>query len=124
ADIVYRDGIFSVTGTDRRIELFAVAERAEAGGKRLDGAADFADRVESWPAGVMTCEAEVDPETGVVTVERIGTVVDAGTLLSPLLLAGQVHGGIAAGLGQALLEDARYDDATGQLLAGSWADYA
>jgi carbon-monoxide dehydrogenase large subunit len=124
ADIDYRDGIFVVIGTDRRIGLFAVAEHAETSGRRLDGAADFADRVESWPAGVMTCEVEIDPETGAVKVERLDTVVDAGTVLNPLLLAGQVHGGMAAGLGQALLEDAHYDDATGQLLAGSWIDYA
>jgi carbon-monoxide dehydrogenase large subunit len=72
----------------------------------------------------MAAEVEVDPETGAVRVDRLSTAVDIGTVLNPLLVGGQIHGGIAMGLGQALLEDARYDPATGQLLAGSWMDYA
>ncbi|MCW5730379.1 MAG: xanthine dehydrogenase family protein molybdopterin-binding subunit [Alphaproteobacteria bacterium] len=124
ADIAYADGSFGIVGTDRRIGLFEVAARAEADGRRLDGEAEFADKVESWSSGVMTCEVEVDPETGHVRVERLATTIDIGTVINPMLVEGQVHGGIAAGLGQALLEDAAYDRASGQILAASWMDYA
>lgn len=124
ADIVYAAGRFEIAGTDRRMALFEVAARAETGGRRLDGEAEFADRVESWSSGVMTCEIEVDPETGGAKVERLATTVDIGTVVNPMLVEGQIHGGIAAGLGQALLEDAAYDRESGQILAASWMDYA
>lgn len=123
ADIAYREGRFEVVGTDRRIGLFEVAARAEGSGRRLEAEGDFVDKIESWPTGVMVCEVEVDPETGGVHVDRFAAVADVGTIVNPLLLAGQIHGGIAPGIGQALLEDAVYDRDSGQLLAGSWMDY-
>jgi carbon-monoxide dehydrogenase large subunit len=123
ADITYRDGTFEVVGTDRRIGLFEVAARAESTGRRLDASGDFVDKIESWSTGVMVCEVDVDPETGAVRIDRFAAVADVGTIVNPLLLAGQIHGGIAPGIGQALLEDAVYDRDSGQLLAGSWMDY-
>jgi carbon-monoxide dehydrogenase large subunit len=119
ADIDFADGAYGIVGTDRRIGLFAVVARA--GG--LSASADFAETVESWPAGVARCEVEVDPATGAVAVERFDVAVDVGTVVNPLLMAGQLHGGLAAGLGQALMEDARYD-AAGQMLAATLMDYA
>jgi carbon-monoxide dehydrogenase large subunit len=122
-DIVYRDGAFEVVGTDRRVGLFDLAGRATRRGKSLDGDAAFADKIESWPTGVMVCEVEVDPETGAVRIDRFTSTADLGLILNPMLCDGQMHGGIAQGIGNALLEDGRYDRRSGQLLAGSLMDY-
>jgi carbon-monoxide dehydrogenase large subunit len=119
ADIEWEGAAYAVAGTDRRIGLFEVAARA--GGLR--GEADFADTVASWPAGVAVAEVELDPETGETRLERFSAAVDAGTVVNPMLLAGQLHGGFAAGIGQALLEVAHYD-ADGQLLTATLMDYA
>jgi aerobic carbon-monoxide dehydrogenase large subunit len=124
SDLVFGEGVFAVAGTDRRIGLFEIAASLEAAGGRLEGEAAFADAIESWPTGIMTCEVELDPDTGTVRVDRLSSVSDLGTVINPMLVEGQVHGGIVAGLGQALLEDARYDGESGQLLAASWMDYA
>lgn len=120
ADLEYAEGAFTVVGTDKRVGLFEVAQRKGA----IEGRADFADKIESWPTGVAICEVEVDPESGHVVVERFSSAVDVGTVVNPLLLDGQLHGGYAAGIGGALLEDAAYDRESGQLLAGSLMDYA
>ncbi|WP_372620334.1 xanthine dehydrogenase family protein molybdopterin-binding subunit [Falsiroseomonas sp.] len=119
ADVEWQDGAYRIVGTDRRVGLFEVVARL--GG--LQGSADFADTVETWPAGIALCEVELDPETGEVWLDRFAAAVDAGTVVNPMLLAGQLHGGFAAGIGQALCEDARYD-ADGQLLAATLMDYA
>jgi carbon-monoxide dehydrogenase large subunit len=119
ADIAYRDGAFEVVGTDRRIGLFDLAAW-----KPFAGDARFADKIESFPTGVMVCEVEVDPETGATRIDRLVAVADCGTVVNPRLLAGQVHGGIVHGLGNALMEEAVYDEQTGQLLAGTLMDYA
>jgi carbon-monoxide dehydrogenase large subunit len=118
-DVEFRDGVFAVVGTDRRIGLLEVAARRGA----IEGRADFADTVESWPSGVSRCEVEVDPQTGAVRVARFDAAVDVGTVVNPLLLDGQLHGGYATGIGQALLEAARYDE-NGQLIAATLMDYA
>ncbi|MBM3479119.1 MAG: xanthine dehydrogenase family protein [Alphaproteobacteria bacterium] len=118
-DIEFRDGGFAVVGTDRRIGLFELVARAGA----VEGRADFADTVETWPTGVALCEVEVDPATGVVRLDSFVAAVDVGTVVNPMLLAGQLHGGYATGVGQALLEDARYD-ASGQMVAATLMDYA
>jgi carbon-monoxide dehydrogenase large subunit len=118
-DIVYRDGSFEVLGTDRRIGLFELAMV-----KPFSGDAVFADKIESFPTGVMVCEVEVDPETGEVRIDRLIAVADCGTVVNPRLLIGQMHGGIVHGLGNALMEEARYDEETGQLLSGTLMDYA
>jgi carbon-monoxide dehydrogenase large subunit len=119
ADIAYRDGSFEIVGTDRRIGLFELAAS-----KPFTGDAIFGDRIESFPTAVMVCEVEVDPETGEVRVDRLTTVSDCGVVVNPRLLAGQIHGGIVHGLGNALMEEAVYDEETGQLLAGTLMDYA
>jgi carbon-monoxide dehydrogenase large subunit len=119
ADIAYRNGAFEVVGTDRRIGLFELATW-----KPFSGDALFGDRIESFPTGVMVCEVEVDPDTGQVRVDRLTAVADCGTVVNPRLVAGQMHGGIMHGLGNALLEEAVYDEATGQLLSGTLMDYA
>lgn len=119
ADIAYRDGAFEVVGTDRRVGLFELAAW-----KPFNGDAVFADKIEAFPTGVMVCEVEVDPETGVTRVDRFIAVTDAGVVVNPRLLAGQMHGGIVHGLGNALMEEAVYDEQTGQLLSGTLMDYA
>ncbi len=80
--------------------------------------------VPSYPYGCAVCEVEVDPETGVVEIARYTTVDDVGRAVNPLILHGQTHGGIAAGVGQALWEQCRYDPATGQLQSATFMDYA
>ncbi|MFI5032454.1 MAG: xanthine dehydrogenase family protein molybdopterin-binding subunit, partial [Reyranellales bacterium] len=119
ADIAYRDGAFEIVGTDRRVGLFELAAT-----KPFSGDAVFADKIESFPTGVMVCEAEVDPETGAITIDRLTMVADCGVVVNARLLAGQIHGGMAHGLGNTLLEEARYDEETGQLLTGTLMDYA
>jgi carbon-monoxide dehydrogenase large subunit len=119
ADIEWQGAQYAVAGTDRRVGLFEVAARAGT----LEGRADFAATVVSWPAGVAVAEVEVDPETGAVTLDRFAAAVDAGVVVNPVLLAGQLHGGYAAGIGQALMEQAVYD-ADGQLLSATLMDYA
>jgi len=119
ADIAFKDGAFEVIGTDRRIGLLELAAW-----KPFDGTAVFADKIESFPTGVMVCEVEVDPETGAYTIERFTDVADCGLVINPLMLAGQLHGGIAHGLGNGTMEEAVYDEETGQLLSGTLMDYA
>lgn len=129
ADIEFRAGHFTVTGTDRSIGIFDAAAAALGDGvpEALRGplAAAYTEtvRVAGFPYGCQVCEVEVDPETGVVEVVRVAAVDDVGRAINPLILHGQTHGGIAQGIGQALLEECRYD-ASGQLLSGSFMDYA
>jgi carbon-monoxide dehydrogenase large subunit len=119
ADIEWDKGAYAVAGTDRRVTLAQVA--AQAGG--LEGRADFADTVETWPAGIALCEVEIDPETGAVILDRFAAAHDVGRVVNPLLLAGQMHGGLVAGIGGALCEEAVYH-ADGQLLTATLMDYA
>ncbi|WP_422003374.1 xanthine dehydrogenase family protein molybdopterin-binding subunit [Reyranella sp.] len=119
ADIDYREGTFEVVGTDRRIGLLELAAE-----KPFSGDALFGDKIDSFPTGVMVCEVEVDPETGAVRVDRLVEAADCGVVVNPRLLAGQIHGGIVHGLGNALMEEAIYDEETGQLLSGTLMDYA
>src|SRR5476651_1323912 len=119
SDIGFKDGTFEIVGTDRRIGLLELAAW-----KPFDGTAVFADKIESFPTGVMVCEVEVDPETGAVTVDRFLAVADCGVVVNLRLLLGQMHGGMVHGLGNALMEEALYDEETGQLLSGTLMDYA
>jgi aerobic carbon-monoxide dehydrogenase large subunit len=119
ADITYRDGAFEIVGTDRRVGLLELAAW-----KPFDGDAVFADKIESFPTGVMVCEVEVDPETGEARVDRLLAVADCGRVVNPRLLEGQIHGGIVHGLGNAMMEEAVYDQDTGQLLSATLMDYA
>jgi aerobic carbon-monoxide dehydrogenase large subunit len=123
ADIAYRNGAFEVVGTDRRIGLFELASKKPFAGDAVFGD-KLGDKIDSFPTGVMVCEVEVDPETGSVRVDRLTAVADCGVVVNPRLLAGQMQGGIVHGLGNALMEEAVYDAATGQLLSGTLMDYA
>ena len=123
ADIVYHDGIFEIAGTDRTVALFELADRAALIGESLDTRSTF-DAVPSFPNGVHVAEIEIDPGTGRTTLAAYSCVDDCGRVLQPVLVEGQVQGGVAQGVGQVLLEHAVYDDASGQLVAGSFMDYA
>jgi carbon-monoxide dehydrogenase large subunit len=121
-DIQYEDGRFKVAGTDLSVGLFDLAGKQPE--KRI--AIKTLQKVEgpSWPTSCHVCEVEVDPETGEVAIVKYTTVDDVGRVINPLIVAGQVHGGIAQAVGQALLENTRYDPESGQLLTGSLMDYA
>ena len=119
-DIEYRDGWLTVVGTDRRIGLFEIAKREN--GARLSVDSEGEVDGPSWPNGTHICEVEIDPETGVSRVVRYTTVDDVGVAVNPMLVTGQVHGGVAQGIGQALYEGVSYDS-DGQLLTASYQDY-
>jgi carbon-monoxide dehydrogenase large subunit len=113
-----------VKGTDRSVDLFEVAAAAVRAGEPLAGACTEVMPVPSFPYGCAVCEVEVDPDTGVVDVVRHTTVDDVGRAVNPLILHGQAHGGIAAGIGQALWELCAYDESTGQNTSATLMDYA
>jgi carbon-monoxide dehydrogenase large subunit len=120
ADIEFRDGKFVVAGTDRGIALLDLAGKRP---KALD-VMHVTDVIPSaFPNGCHVCEVEIDPETGHVDVVRYSSVNDFGTVLNPLMVEGQVHGGVLQGMGQCFMENAQYDE-NGQLLTGSFMDYA
>jgi carbon-monoxide dehydrogenase large subunit len=122
-------GEFRVIGTDRRIGILELAAKArtmpppEGGAPGLD--AEAMAKIDAWtfPNGCHVAEVEIDPDTGATRIVNYVAVDDFGVVLNPLLVAGQVHGGVVQGLGQALMEHAIYDD-SGQLLTGSFMDYA
>ena len=129
-DIEFADGSFTVAGTDRSMAFGEVALAAyvphnfphdtlEPG---LDESAFFDPANFTFPGGTHICEVEVDPETGVVEVKNFTAVDDVGRVINPMIVAGQVHGGVAQGIGQALLEGCVFDS-EGQLLTGSYMDY-
>jgi carbon-monoxide dehydrogenase large subunit len=122
-DIAYRGGAFEVPGTDRRVSLFDVAAEARASGAPLDEKT-VTETPQTFPNGCHIAEVEVDPETGHVQVVGYAAVDDCGTPLDPVLIEGQLQGGVAQGLGQVVMENAIYDKATGQLLTASFMDYA
>ena len=128
-DIAYADGRFTVAGTDRGLGLYEVARIAldprtpEPLRAPLGATAEVAQRLHAYPTGTAACEVEIDPDSGAVRIVRYVTVDDVGRIVNPMIVEGQVHGGIAQGVGQALLEDCAYDARTGQLLAGSFLDY-
>ena len=127
-DIVYRDGAFAVTGTDRRVGLFELARDAAERAKRGEIAESLdtkqsADTPQTFPNGCHIAEVEVDPATGETQVMSYTAVDDAGNIMDHTLIEGQVHGGVAQGLGQALFEAVVYDRDNGQLVSGSFMDY-
>jgi carbon-monoxide dehydrogenase large subunit len=131
ADITFADGKFTIAGTDKAMPLLQVAGMSfipmglpSELGVGLEGAGAFAANVPSFPNGCHICEVEIDPDTGTVTLDRYAVVDDIGTVINPLLAQGQIHGGVAQGAGQALLEDMIYDPESGQLLTGTPMDYA
>jgi aerobic carbon-monoxide dehydrogenase large subunit len=130
ADIEFRDGRYRIAGTDRSVAIAQVAEAAfdplrlppeiEPG---FGATAHFTPPASTFPNGCHLCELEVDPETGTARILRYLVVDDVGVVLNPLLLDGQIHGGVVQGIGQALLEGCVYDRASGQLVTGSLMDY-
>ncbi len=130
ADIEFERGRFVIAGTDRSIGVLDLAEKLRSGLKLPEGAPETLDVSHAFdgvpsafPNGCHVCEVEIDPETGVVEVVKYSSVNDFGTIINPLLVEGQVHGGVIQGIGQVLLENVVYDD-DGQLLTGSFQDYA
>jgi carbon-monoxide dehydrogenase large subunit len=130
-DVEFADGRFKVVGTDRSVAMTDVAKAcyAPAGlpkdfGVGLDGIGSWAAEPPNFPNGCHACEVEVDPRTGEVFVVSYAAVDDVGRALNPMICEGQIQGGIAQGLGQALMENVAYDRTSGQLLSGSFTDYA
>ena len=123
ADIEFAAGRFIVAGTDRSLPLMDVARQARADGTPLDTYQHFTREYHTFPNGCHIAEVEIDRETGAVTLTNYTTVDDFGTMINPLLVAGQVHGAVAQGVGQALFEQAVYAPDSGQLLSGSFMDY-
>jgi carbon-monoxide dehydrogenase large subunit len=132
SDIVFENGNFKVAGTDKQVAFGQVAfaayvphnyplDKLEPG---LNETAFYDPTNFTYPAGSHICEVEVDPETGVTKVVNYVASDDFGNIVNPMIVEGQVHGGLAQGIGQALLEAAVYDSESGQLLSGSYADYA
>jgi aerobic carbon-monoxide dehydrogenase large subunit len=124
ADIRFADGSFVVTGTDRRLALLDVAAIGRGKGVPLDTYHYWTREWMTYPNGTHVVEIEIDRDTGQVTLARYTAVDDYGVLVNPMIAAGQAHGAIAQGVGQALLEHAVYDPESGQLVAGSLMDYA
>jgi carbon-monoxide dehydrogenase large subunit len=129
-DVEYADGSFRVAGTDRSVTLFDVAKHARTSTtipEELRGPLTGTDThtIESWsyPNGCHVCEVEIEEDTGVVHVIRYSAMDDVGTVINPMLVAGQVHGGVAQGIGQAILENTVYDPQTGQMITSSFMDY-
>ena len=129
-DITFEDGQFRIAGTDRTIDIMTLVELVRQNAdlpddlpESLDAQVVHETAPSSFPNGCHVCEIEIDPETGVVDIDRYHVVDDFGTMINPMLVEGQVHGGIVQGLGQALMEATVYD-AEGQLIAGSYMDYA
>jgi len=128
-DIDFADGEFAVGGTDRSVTILEVAAAAFRPGAMpadiepgLYEVGTFAPQYWNWPTGVQVCELEIDPETGETQIVNFVCVDDVGTVVNPMLLKAQMHGGIVQGIGQALVEDIVYD-ADGQLITGSLMDY-
>ncbi len=131
ADLEFKDGQYRVVGTDKAFAITDVAKAAyapagpltEKFGVGLESTGSYSASPPSHPNGSHVCELEVDPDTGEVTVDRYFVVDDLGRVLNPLIVRGQIHGGVVQGLGQALIEHQVYDPQSGQLLSGSFMDY-
>jgi aerobic carbon-monoxide dehydrogenase large subunit len=130
-DIEFTDGNFTVAGTDRRINITDVARASFQAGRLPPGlegglyeTGTFAPDDNTYPNGCHICEVEIDPDTGALDIVRYVVIDDVGTVVNPIGLKGQIHGGVAQGLGQALMEQVVYDRASGQNLTGSFMDYS
>jgi aerobic carbon-monoxide dehydrogenase large subunit len=132
ADVVFENGVFKVAGTDKNVPFASVSltayvphnfphDKLEPG---LNENAFYDPSNFTYPAGTYICEVEIDPATGVVRVDRFTACDDFGNVINPMIVEGQVHGGLAQGIGQALMENCVYDPESGQLLTGSYMDYA
>jgi carbon-monoxide dehydrogenase large subunit len=129
-DIEFAEGRFTVSGTDRAVTLNEVVAAAHSPAQLppdiepgLSVQMGFSTQAENFPNGCHVCEVEIDPETGTIEIISYKVVDDVGTVLNPLLLKGQIQGGVAHGIGQALTEEIRFDPDSGQLVTGSFMDY-
>jgi carbon-monoxide dehydrogenase large subunit len=128
-DIEFADGRFTIAGTDRSIDIMELSQRLREGEmpegvpSSLDVDHATKDTPSTFPNGCHVAEVEIDPETGVVEIVRYTGVNDFGTIVNPMIVAGQLHGGVAQGIGQALMEEVSYDE-SGQPITGSFMDYA
>jgi aerobic carbon-monoxide dehydrogenase large subunit len=130
-EVRFEDGLFSAPRSNRSLTVGEIAKESlnpenlpEGMDLGLIAGATFACKEQNFPNGCHVCELEIDEETGEVEILRYTVVDDVGTVMNPLLLEGQIRGGIAQGVGQVLMEDIRFDPASGQLLTGSFMDYA
>jgi len=131
ADIEFKEGRYRVVGTDKAIAISEVAKAAyapmgpipEKFGVGLEASGSYSPDPPSHPNGAHVCEVEVDPDTGEVVVDRYFVVDDLGRVLNPMIVRGQIHGGVGQGIGQALIEHQIYDRQSGQLISGSFMDY-
>jgi aerobic carbon-monoxide dehydrogenase large subunit len=131
ADVTFDDGLFSAPNTNRRLNLFdiarAIADRPDLPDDLrapLGAEATFTGRIPAYPTGAAVCEVSIDPQTGVIEILRYSSIDDGGQAINPLILHGQVHGGVAQGVGQAMLEQMVWEPGTGQMLSASFLDYA
>ncbi len=124
ADLEIGDGVVRVAGTDRSITFADIAKRPGVDPSKLNASATFSSADGTYPNGTHLAEVEIDPATGKIAIVNYVIVDDFGVTLNPLLLAGQVHGGAMQGIGQALMERAFYDPKDGQLITGTFMDYA
>lgn len=129
-DIEFSEGVFAIAGTDRQVTIAEVAKAAASPASLpagmepgLTAQAVYTATVQNYPNGCHVVEVEIDRETGVVEVVGYCVVDDVGTIMNPMLLKGQIHGGVGQGLGQALMEDMRYDPESGQNITSSFMDY-
>lgn len=130
-DLEFKDGSFRVVGTDKTMSLPDVAKAfyapmgplTEKMGVGLEANGTYSTNPPNHPNGSHVCELEIDPETGVVTIDRYFVVDDLGVVLNPMIVRGQIHGGVAQGIGQALVEHAVYDKGSAQMLAATFMDY-
>jgi carbon-monoxide dehydrogenase large subunit len=123
----FTDGLFVTPNSNRRLTIFDVAQALKENpallpGQQLHAKAVFTGRIPAYPTGAAVCEVEIDPDTGTTEITRYTSIDDAGQAINPMILHGQVHGGIAQGVGQALLEEMSYSG-SGQVLTGSFMDY-
>jgi carbon-monoxide dehydrogenase large subunit len=131
SDIEFKDGKFTVAGTDRSVGIMELAQKIRSGSIRLPPDAPQSLDVKhvsegapaAYPNGCHVCEVEIDPDTGNIDIVKYTAVNDFGTIINPMLVDGQTHGGVMQGIGQTLLEHTVYDE-QGQLLSGSYLDYA
>ncbi len=130
-DIAFERGAFHVRGTDRAVSLIDTAKAfyrpvhlPSDVGLGLEGSGTFAGDIPSYPNGCHVVEVEIDPDTGATAIDRYAVVDDCGRPINPMICEGQIQGGIAQGIGQALTENVVYDRASGQLVSGSFLDYA
>lgn len=123
-DLEISEGMVRIAGTDRAVSFADLAKRPGADSSKLNASATFASADGTFPNGTHVAEVEIDPATGIIKIVNYVIVDDFGVTLNPLLLAGQVHGGAMQGIGQALMEQAVYDPKDGQLVTGTFMDYA